>query len=88
MCERYISDGLEQDTAHSPKQLHSFYLQDHTKPVLEEIGDVKRYETIRRHNHISVRDRGDLAGSQYSTGHRGRRTRKTDQRLSVERKGA
>ena len=42
MCQRYIFDGLEQDTAHSSEQFHSFYLQDHTKSVLEEIGDIKR----------------------------------------------
>ena len=39
MRERYISGGLEQDTAHSSEQFHSFYLQDHTKSVLKEIGD-------------------------------------------------
>ena len=56
MCKRYISDGLEQDTAYSPKQFHSLYLQDHKKSVLKEIGDIKRYETICRRNRITVRD--------------------------------
>ena len=46
MRQRYIFDGLEQDTAHSSEQFHSLYLQDHTKSVLEEIGDIKCYETI------------------------------------------
>ena len=45
MCERYISDGLEQDTAYSPKQFYSFYLQDHKKSVLKEIGDIKRFSS-------------------------------------------
>ena len=53
MRKRYISNGLEQNTAHSSEQFHSFYLQDHTKSVLEEIGDIKRYETICRCNHIA-----------------------------------